>query len=266
MRFTRDPRTGLIVPKRDIQVIPGLSKMNLQWFAESGGKFILDAEDAGDSPYEFDSLQEEGDNTIAPSADAKSDNTGSTNGYKITFDGTNDFAYGVLDFTEEGELFVRMYVLIPTSLEIGTWKELRFLTFLDGGVDRGNVGFESQGDVYGATWQMRWGGANQQNNTHFTLDAWHYIEFRFHQDGATGGGQMYVDGDSIMTDLDQDTSAIAIDSLWIGSVSCSGVPGAEDYFYIDDIKGATSYIGPYSDAGGGSIVPILENQRRRRCI
>ena len=37
MRFARDAQTGLLVPQRDIRVMPGLDRAHLQWFAVENG-------------------------------------------------------------------------------------------------------------------------------------------------------------------------------------------------------------------------------------
>jgi len=232
--------------------------------AESGGLFIIDAESPGESPYEFDSVSEEGSNTIAPDMDANSGNGDSTQGYKITFDGINDYAYGSYAFTEQTVLYIRTYIYIPTALEIGSWKELRVMNLKDGGAVQGNWGLESTGDATFAKWQLRWGATNQQTDTNFSLDTWHYVEIYFLQDGAAGGVRLYVDGDIVLSDLDQDTSSVAIDGIDVGSFSANGAPGPGDYFYIDDIKADTSQVGAYSGDAGISIVPFIMQQMRRR--
>ncbi len=66
---------------------------------ETGGLFIIDGESAGSTPWEFDSLSEEGSNTVALAAAAK--NNGDY-GYKITFDGTSDYAYVFKTFVVTG--------------------------------------------------------------------------------------------------------------------------------------------------------------------
>lgn len=258
MKFIKNPETGLLIPEKNIRVYPSwLAKMDLQHFAEI---FNINGENAGSTPWEFDSLSEEGSNTIALNAAAKCHGD---YGYRITFDGTNDVAYGVIGFSEQGDMYVRKYIKIPSTFDCGgAFSEIRTLGLYDGGTWVCGMGFKTEG-AGPSTWLMRYRFTSLTDNTNFTMDTWHYIDFYFNNDAAAGGCTMWVDGDQILTDMDQDSSAYLPDSAQIGSIYCGNPPSADDYFDIDTILADTSGpIGPYG--GGGSIVPLLSEQRRRR--
>ena len=169
---------------------------------ESGGLFIIDGEDAGSTPWEFDSLSEEGGNTIALDAAAK--NNGD-NGYKITFDGSGDFAYGIKGHVAQTELYVRLYIYIPSSLQFNSSFDVQSVLEMRDSVSVCKMGFRSGATQDPAQWSMSWRFTDTFSSTNFSMDTWHYIELRFLKDnvGTSGGAQMWVDGDLIATDLDQ---------------------------------------------------------------
>ena len=70
------------------------------------GVFLIDGESAGSTPWEWDSLTEEGTMTLAldPNADSGNDGSG-TNGYTMTGDGTNNIACGVYSFADQADFY-----------------------------------------------------------------------------------------------------------------------------------------------------------------
>lgn len=222
---------------------------------ETGGIFIIDGEDAGSTPWEFDSLTEDDSCTIALDSDAKHEGT---YGYKILFDGVGDTAQGEYAFAEQTEMYVRFYIYIPSTFNLeNTWDLEGTFHLLDGVSTLAQFGLSSMG----ATTPVRWAWAYEfswsYDDTNFATDTWHYVEIRFLNDGASGGIEVWVDGDKIGTDLDQDTSADKPDNMQIGGLAGSISPNG-DFFYIDDIKADTSYIGAYS-AEEDEEYPIFSN-------
>ena len=228
-------------------------KYDLQLFAETEGLFLADAEPAG-GVGDFDGTSTEGDMSIAGIEAAQCHGS---YGYKITYDGTNDLAYGYFTLSDLTELWVRMYVYLPSSLTPGgTWKQLYLIQLYDGASYAIRMGIQSNATPAYYTWVSQVSGQGLgQSATNFSLDAWHYIEVHWISDGEVGGASVKVDGSGlIITDEDQDTSGFAIDSARFGSTLNTAVTPANDYFYMDDIKGSSvDWVGPYSEAGGGRI-------------
>ena len=222
---------------------------------ETGGLFIIDGESAGSTPWEFDSLSEEGSNTVALAAAAK--NNGDY-GYKITFDGTNDYAYGIKTFVEQTELYVRLYVYFPAGLDLGGAYANHFiLRLFDGGTYIAGLGVRSTLSTPSTPnqWYFDYRFAAGYA-AGLTTNTWHYIEIRFLQHGSAGGAEGWINGDAIFSDVNQ-AEAAAVDTIHVGAPGGGSIPGAADYLYIDDIKADTSYIGAYSVGG----IVVL---RRRR--
>jgi len=229
-------------------------KYDLQQFAEAdNGLFLADAEPAG-GVGDFDDTSVEGAMTITGIVAAK--NNGDY-GYKINYDGVNDQAWG--RFSSLGdltELWVRMYVYIPSSLTPeAAWRQLYFGGIYDGNTYALWFGVESESTPTWYTWILRvQGQAIQKNATNFGMDEWHRVEAHWISDDTNGGGTLKVDGDVAITDENQDTSAYAIDNCRFGSVYSGSIMPESDYFYFDDVKGSSvDWVGPYSEAGGGRI-------------
>lgn len=230
--------------------------------AESGGILIIDAEDAGTTPYEFDSLFEDGSCTLTVDAAAK--NNGSY-GYLMTFDGANNSIYGQVGFTEQTTIYARAYFYFPSSLSAAsadTWMPLvlyddtvalcylRLYMATDGSMTRQRFYYlHDSGQSYEAL-----------DNGSVSSDAWHYIELRYTSGNGTGVAACRIDGvqvDGGHTDL---INTGACDSIRVGQVSAL-VPDENDVAYFDDVKLATDdWVGAYSDAGGGSAVPVILQQ------
>lgn len=219
--------------------------------AESGGLFILDGEDAGSTPWEFDSVTNEGSNVFSLQAGAKNNGT---YGYSIVFDGINNDCYALKAFASaKNEVYVRAYVYIDSTLVIPAWGVLGLFSIRDGTTIlckawvRNNTGSAAVPN----TWRV--GGQDLTtvlSATNYSTDTWHYIELHWKKgSGADGGAQVWVDGDSILNEFDNNLTAYAADDIMIGT-QFDALPAANgDFLYFDDIKADTSYIGAYSDSG-----------------
>lgn len=240
--------------------------------AESGGLLIIDGEDAGSTPWEFDSLTEAGSNTFALDGDAA--NNGSY-GYKATLDGSNADAHGVVAFgSAQSDIYVRTYVYISSGLSVGDggYNYLSFLYISDSAGGEGNTcaffAVRNYGGNEVAHWYVGGNGASDVSTaTNFSVGAWHYVELHYVEDASVGGIEAWVDGTQIVDDIDQDSSGRSASRIYAGAgpVGAGVIDDAADFIYIDDLKADTSYVGAYS-ASSANAVPILLNQRRRRFI
>lgn len=215
--------------------------------AESGGLFIIDGEDAGSTPWEFDSLTEEGSNTFALDVNAK--NNGSY-GYRATFDGVNDDCRGVKAFSEVNEIYARAYIYIKADLDLdATSRALTVFALYDGATRICRVDIKAGG---GSATPIMWAFDDRDHSAtseiNFSRGAWHYIEIHWKAGtGADGGGQFWVDGDLLFDSLDGDHTAYLVDEIRIGGMASTGYPDTNgDTIDFDDIKADTSYIGAYS--------------------
>jgi len=211
--------------------------------------FEITGEGAGESPWEFDSIQNEGSCVFALDNAVKH---GGSNSYSVTYDGTNDEAYGVKAFAEQGELFIRTYIYIPSDFDFaGQTQYNRVLYLKDGGTDIVYWGFKSgAGTSDPDRWVLSYRFNNQESTQNFSLGEWHYVELRYYPDGSAGGATLSVDGDVVLSDLDQ-AASYAPDTVWVGSAFAQGPPGNGEVFYVDDIKAADA--GPIGPSGPSEI-------------
>lgn len=216
--------------------------------AESGGLFILDGEDAGSAPWEFTVIYKDATNVFALDAAAK--NNGSY-GYSATFDGTDDICNGTLTFTERTEIYVRAYVYIHSNFSFSAPAECISLRLGDGSVTLCEVRIRRT--TAGAGNPEAWRIIGQDltttgTGTNFSIGAWHYIEIHWLAGtGADGGAQVWIDGDSVFSEFDNNLTAYAVDRIQVGNTASGANPVADSVLYFDDIKGDTSYIGAYPE-------------------
>jgi hypothetical protein len=215
---------------------------------ESGGLFIADAEPSGGTG-DFDSVTDAG-GILSGITAAK--NNGSY-GYKIAYDGTNATGYGVMSgLSNLSEIFVRMYVYIPTGLNgTANYKQINFFRTFDGGTQTGRWGLQCNT----TPWNFdRWycqsfpSGGSTTTTDQFANDTWIRVEGRFYRHASAGGCVLRIDGTDEITLLSENSSALYVDEVWLGSIySSSGEPPNGDYFYFDDCKASDSdWVGAYS--------------------
>jgi hypothetical protein len=225
--------------------------------AESGGLWILDGESAGSTPWEWTAITEGGSATFALDAGAK--NNGSY-GYKFTANASDD-AYGRKAITAVDEIYVRFYLFIPTGFNVGSGGgESCFIAMFNAVLgDEVRFGIGSSIAAGEPTaWNLWVNYTNNTSTTNFSLNAWHYIEIRYLKHASTGGGECWVDGTKIVSDLDQAIAAQAT-QFYLGCQYQTSDIGAGDYLYFDDIKADTSQVGAYADAGGAAIRILPES-------
>lgn len=230
------------------------------------GLYLIDGEDAGETPWEFDSITIAGDPTFALEAGAA--NHGSY-GYRYTGtgdSGADDWAYGDVAVDDGTEFWVRFYVRLSDGCA-GT------------GASRGtsilNVGaylyflVKSQADspYTLVTWRASLnGGSSADFATNFSLNTWHKVEIQLKESGAgEGGAKVWIDDDLGYDDMDQNWTGV-LSTTSVGNHGGGSAYGLANGSYIDfdDIKANTSGpIGDYPEAGGASIVPLIAQYYRR---
>jgi len=219
---------------------------------ETGGLFILDGEDAGSTPWEWTSINNSGSATFALDGAAK--NNGSY-GYTFTPDSTNT-AYGRKTFTAIDEIYVRFYIFIPTGFNVGTGAG----EYVDVAMFNAVLSDEIRFGIYTTSggvpnsWRFWVNYTPQYSTTNFSLNSWHRIEIRYYKYASTGGGELWIDGTSVLSDYDQTISAQA-SSFYLGCELATSAPGAGDVLYFDDIKADTSPVGAYSSPAGWTNMP-----------
>lgn len=228
--------------------------------AETTGVALIDFE-TGDTS-QCTSVVEEGSNTFAAGAGGALH--GSYGGI-ATFDGTNNDAYGVKTFDAASEMYARCY--------------LKFSSDYDSNTGLGAVlGFNSEllavarittyDSGTGLTWRRLYyrtdaGETYTALGDAVTLDQTYLLEIHFKAASGDGNNDgeihCWIDGteEVALTNVDNDT--ITVDRLSFGQFNAQ-VPTVGSIIYVDDVKMDTSRIGAYSDAGGGSVVPVIMAQ------
>jgi len=205
----------------------------------------IDGEDAGGTPWEFDSLYQQGGCTLT--LDALAACHGNF-GYKFTGDGSNKQAYGIKAFTAKAILHSRIYIKFPSTFTRQSASTVFFAyESLSGATYLSQVGFYCGATTHPESWALstQFDGL-QLPATNFSADAWHYIDIYFFAgSGADGVVRYLIDGDLAYEVTGMNYSAYAISLLRIGQRAFNSVPDAGDWIYIDDIVLAeTGPIGP----------------------
>ena len=217
---------------------------------ETGGIFVIDAETGDISQWTNIDLGT--DNVVAAHGDYKNEGDYGFRAY-VGNDHTDGHAYAYKSISEGyNDVYVRAYIYIPSSYDMPTWQVHEVLGFNDGsyGNSAAAIAIENYSGTPGPPtyWRFHVIGAladTPRSNTNFSTDQWHYIEVRWVEDGSNGGIEVWVDGDKLCSDLDQDTTSKNVDRAYAG-IGVSADPGIGSYLYFDDIKADTSYIGAYS--------------------
>jgi hypothetical protein len=220
---------------------------------ETSNIAVIDGEDAGTTPWEFDALVEEGSNTLALDASAKNNGV---SGYKGTLNNNNDRCYGVKSLSG-ADVFLRSYVYFPSSdypysqsetPRIGKWFSIRsstqelaaiWLSFGSGGITKYRFSY-----YYTEATSEELSGA-------LSLGAWHYIELHYKVHALDGIAELLIDGEEIISIPELNTGGNIIASAWLGQYY-GYYPGDitnGEYFYLDDIvANTTGPIGPYAES------------------
>ena len=231
--------------------------------AETADIAVLDGEDAGTTPWEFTSIVEEAGNGFDLDAAAA---LHGDYGYKVSFGGSNDAAYGKEPMVSVDPCYIRCYFSFPVadypfSTE-ATLKKFRLFRAVDAS---SNVLFElwfranqSAAQIY----QIGYG----DNTTSYAitlpeavdipLGMSHFVDVGYKK-GLDDSGQVEfrLDGNTFYTKAIT-TSKNSLE-LRIGSTYAEANPANGEYFYLDDLLvSTTGPIGGYSEAAGTKLVMI----------
>jgi hypothetical protein len=241
-------------------------ELNLAPTEESGGLLIIDGEDAGSTPWEFDSLTEEGGNTFALDAGAA---IHGSNGYKVTFAGSDTDCFAVKSFVAQTNVYVRYYI------NFAAWSAADFEIFQFAPIRDGTSNLIITRFTYRtATSKFNFSVYFQHNaaqpsvfneNGLIDINKEYCIEVQYKKGGiGTGGYSIWVNeilkGSDFTT---YDTTNYDPDNVQIGCDALN-IPDAGSIIYFDSIRVDTSYIGAYSvGVGGGQSVFAAEILIRR---
>jgi hypothetical protein len=219
--------------------------------AETRFEWTLDGEDAGSTPWEFDSV-------TSPSSTFALDSTNPAHGtyaYRFTADASEGEAYGTYTWTntDKDEYWVRCYMYIDPDMSMAAgYSANYFMQLRDGGTQVVRLGFRSTAVGAPSEWYCAYEFSGSSSNTGFALGTYLRVEVKFVVDDTNGGYVLYIDGVEAISDLDQDTTGKYIDTMNIGLYDNSRC-AEDDYIDFDDIVGDTSQPGVYSDDAAGGV-------------
>jgi len=224
--------------------------------AETADIAVINGEDAGTTPWEFDSISAE--TGCVFELDVAAALHGSS-GYKHVNTGNNEYAYGTKAITEQTEFYIRFYLQLNDVITQYGGSQPIFIALTDGGVTKFHFGAITNGSTKAAeSWRYNRNGIYLSDATNFSENVPHYVDMYFKAgSGANGVFTLWVDSTEIESITGQDYSAIAIDGIKVGQVNAS-VTVDSGSVYIDDILlSTTGPIGPYPGA------VLLDEQLRR---
>jgi hypothetical protein len=215
---------------------------------------VIDGEDAGSTPYEFDSLVEEGSNTFTLQAAAAAHGS---YGYQLLYDGSNNECSGLRSFIGQTNTYLRFYVkfhsyALPVDLNYSNWnvlcKEGNYVIYISFYWDEPTsiMGYRLYGKN-GASYSLL---VDKRYNQIFEPEIRYRLEF--HVKAANPGGyEFWIDDSAVFSDLTSyDVSSWIPNELVIGSVAGHN-PEAGSSVYIDDVLlSTTGPIGEYSEVSG----------------
>jgi hypothetical protein len=221
--------------------------------AESAGSIFGPINAETNDMSQWTTYTHPGSATIAASATAKDHGS---YGFLFTSNGT-DLAYGGMTFAAVDEVYVRFYVYIPSSLNVGTGagENLMFIDFNAVLSDEVRFGVISGAGGFPYQWVSRIAGTQYYSSTNYSADAWHYIEIRYLKGAAlNGGAEVWVDGskDASLSNI-SNTMNVQATKLFLGPQYLTSAIGAGDVMYFDDLKANSAYIGAYAESGASAM-------------
>lgn len=156
-----------------------------------------------------------------------------TYGYRAVGSGSG---YGTLDSGTVGtwatDLYMGFHLYIDSNYDPGAFVGTTILEVVPDDYSGKNFGII---DDSGGTSPDRWTTPAGTSTTNYSTDEWHWIVYRVRiNDGSTGGTQLWVDGDLVLSNLTTDYSgATAWVQKQIGCLSTN--LGSGEFIYIDNI-------------------------------
>lgn len=224
---------------------------------ETGGIFASGLEDETNAfTTDFTGYSVSGSNTITVSTDIA--NHGSK-AIKITYAGSVREAYAYKNVTDASTLYVRAYVRFASGFRLNAnYKQLALITINDDAPNINAMFYVRTAGASASISDVMWYIRENVSGTDVYLgeagqieaDRWYRIEIKYVIHASTGGVQAWVDGVSLGSKMDVNTSGRANDFFTIGcNAAGSDAPVASSIYY-DDVKADTSAVGDYS-AGAG---------------
>ena len=226
---------------------------------------VLDAEDAGTTPFQFDSVVSDPVNSVTESTVWKAGGS-----YSYLFTHTSGLLaqnYGVKAFTPSDTLYLR-FTLFYTA---ATWNPGAYWQILnlydDGASPPVQLILVRQGDgTFGYSVYVNEGNETEDEvishagESKIPSGVATEIELLYRRSATGGGAAVWINGVQDGANFTRDTSGYnAIQALHIGN-NTSPSPGADgDYFYLDDIE--ADAVGLAVDTGGGRN---WDDRRRRQ--
>jgi hypothetical protein len=182
-------------------------------------------------------------------------------------DGTNDVCCGITTYAAQSDVWHRVYIYIPSSLELSISNgELTFYAIRDT-VSRELIVLQMRGNSTYSPYQWTYSSADfpwSSSTEGWGKDTWHYIDV--HWDGATSGGcDIWVDGTQTKSTWGVDLSSYQNDEIRAGMYQGGGgLPSSSKGYFLDEIEiGTTGPIGPLSTAAAGVVpqISILNKQQ-----
>jgi hypothetical protein len=225
---------------------------------ETGGLMASGLEDeTNDFTTDFTGYSVSGDNTITVSTDVANHGT---KAIKITYAGSVRGAYAYKTLSPAPTtVYVRAFVRFASGFRLNAnYRQLALITIND---DAPNINAMFYVRTAGASTSIAdcmWYIRENVSGTDVYLgeagqieaDTWYRIEIKYVIHASTGGVQAWVDGVSLGSKMDVNTSSRANDFITIGANSAGSDAPVASSVYYDDIKIDTSAIGDYS-AGAG---------------
>ncbi len=202
---------------------------------------------------EFDSISAPGTTVLAAAADAK---IHGNYGFKVTFNGSNDEAFGALAFPEQSVFWLRFYVYVPSSFnQNDNFSTLPLINVIDGNNRVFGFGVGTEAATKTDRWYIEYRFSFTKFTTKFTTDEPHLVEIKYTKDAVNGGVEVYIDNEKVAENMGNDSSAYSPDNLEAGHPGGADIPDSGNHYYLDDIIGTTERRGAYSVPGGATQKP-----------
>lgn len=225
--------------------------------AETADIAVIDGEAAGETPWEFTALLEQGLCTYSLDAAAAIHGTG---GYKLLFDGNNKYTYAYRSIAAQTEVYRRVYWKIPAfSATNGAW--YRMYPVHSGGSDLVQLFLTyhtAGGGSFGYLLTTRDNSGVQavidkSANAVFLKDTEYFLDFHWKQGAGNGGCQFWINGVSEASNFTYTNTTYTAARINSGITAGSANPAVGSVMYFDDLLVSTT--GPIGEYDPG-VIPL----------
>lgn len=217
-------------------------------WAETGGLFVLNAEEGGASPYSFGYVYVGTGNTFTISSAVAAHGTSSYAQYLDSAAASRQ-CFGLKLYSAQTDVYARCYVYFPTGFSLTGWDEYPIISITasdDTSLARVSAMAAGGGAFPVYLHLTGLGSIDEGPSFAWAPDTWYCVEVRWLQNATVGGAQVWIDQVSKASNFTKDTSSKAAARLEIGTSSASTViVNADTTVYTDDIKADTFPVGAY---------------------